>query len=379
MMRIPATALILGWALSIAPAASVADAGIDVDAGPSPVPVPVAVAPSEAQAKEGDAGPAEPVPEDLPTLAPDRAPTIELTVEPRQVSVGDLISWELKIRRRVGDRAHLSRSASFGDLEVQGKDASISDPDDDWVEETMTVNLIGFEPGRHEIPAQDITVVDIEGNLAKLKTDPVEVEVKSLIANEPEPDLKPDEGPGIDVYEEDYTLLYVLAVIGGIVVIALLTLLGRKLWSLRGPRPGPPPPPPRPAEEIALEKLEALRDSSYLDEGRHKIFHVILSEAFREYLGNRYRFHSLDRSTEELIAELRAIELERPLFNSILNLLNETDLVKFAKFIPGLEDSRKMLEEAFEVVDMTTPKVAPSAPEESGDEAREKKGDGDVG
>ncbi len=344
-----------------------ADAGPG-DAGVSPVPVSVAPAKTDQEpASEPDAGSKidkeeEPPP---PTLSPERMPTLKLSVEPTEVAVGDLIVWKAELRRRVGDRAHLSRTSSFGDLDLHGKDSQVSDPDDDWVTETMIVNLIAFEPGHHEIPAQTITVVDIEGNLAELRSDAVTVQVNSLIANEPEPEMKSDTGPGVVVLEEDYTLLYIGAVIGGIIVIALLTLLGRKLWSMRGPRQGPPPPPPRPAEEIALEKLEALKSSSYLDEGRHKVFHVTLSEAFREYLGNRYRFHSLDRSTEELLVDLRRSHLKKDLFNKVVNLLGETDLVKFAKFIPGLEDSNGMLDEAFHIVDVTTMKKAPAGEDDA--------------
>ena len=296
----------------------------------------------------------------LPPLTSDRMPTLEFSTEPVEVAVGDIVTWKAVIRRRVGDRVHLSRAASFGGFEIQGKDDMVGEASDDWLKETLIVNLISFEAGDMEIPTQRITVLDIDGRVAEMETEPVTVSVKSLIANEPEPQMKPDTGEGVPVYEDDYTLLYVLGALGVIIAIALLTLLGRKLWSMRRPRRGPPPPPPRPAEEIALEKLEAIRESSHLEEDRYKLFHVLLSEAFREYLGNRYRFHSLDRSTEELVMEMRKPALHPELFERIIELLAETDFVKFAKYIPGRQASLDMLEEAFSVVHITTPK--PSTP-----------------
>ena len=298
----------------------------------------------------------------LPPLPPDRMPTLEFSVEPVEVTLGDIVTWKTVIRRRVGDRIHLSRTASFSDFEIQSKDDTVGEATDDWLQETLIVNLISFEAGDIEIPSHRITVVDIEGRVAEIETEPVTVSVKSLIANEPEPKIKPDTGPGVPVYEDDYTLLYVLGALGAIIVIALLTLLGRKLWSMRRPRRGPPPPPPRPAEEIALEKLAAIRESSHLEEDRYKLFHVLLSEAFREYLGNRYRFHSLDRSTEELVIEMRKPTLHPELFERIIELLAQTDFVKFAKFIPGHQASLEMLEEAFAVVDVTTPKPSTPSP-----------------
>jgi hypothetical protein len=298
---------------------------------------------------------AEPDEEESPSLPPDRTPTVKLAVEPTEASIGDPIGWKAVVRRRVGDRVHLPAAADFGELEVHSRDRQVGEPEGDWVEETLEITLLAFDTGEHEIPPQKLTVVDIEGRIAEIETDGAAVEIASLIANEPEPQLKPDTGPGEKVYEKDYTLLYILAAIGGIVVIALLTLLARWLWGKRKPRPGPPPPPPRPAEEIALEKLEFLRGCDYLDQGRHKEYHVLLSETFREYLGNRYRFDSLELSTEEMRWQLRRLTLEPGLFDQMVELLEETDLVKFAKYVPASEESRRLLAEAFRLVEITTP------------------------
>jgi len=342
-------ALVLSLLAQTALAQDGGPAALDTDEAP---PKPPAKAGSPTTSDE----PAEPDEAKPPSLPADRTPTVKLVVEPREVSVGDPIAWKAVVRRRVGDRVHLPAAADFGELEVQNRDRSVTEPDHDWVEETLAITLLAFDTGEHEIPPQKLTVVDIEGRIAEIETEGATVNVTSLIANEPEPELKPDTGPGEKVFEKDYTLLYVLAVIGGIAVIALLTLLARWLWSKRKPRPGPPPPPPRPAEEIALEKLEFLRGCDYLEQDRHKEYHVLLSEAFREYLGNRYRFDSLELSTEEMRRQLRRLALESALFGQVVELLEETDLVKFAKHVPTADESRHLLSEAFRMVEITTPK-----------------------
>lgn len=293
-----------------------------------------------------------------PEVPKDRLPTLTLSVEPKEVSVGEVINWRLEIKHRIGDRVHLSSGASFGKLEARSKDVKKGETAGDWIEEVLEVQLIGFEPGEITIPAQKLTVVDIAGRLKEVETEQSSVTVKSQIANEPEPELKVDQGPGEKVFEKDYTLLWILGILAGAGAVALLTLLGRWLWSKRGPKPGPPPPPPRPAEEIALEKLKALRDSNLLVEGHVKEFHVRLSETIREYLGNRYRFDSLERSTEELVVELRRTAIGKGDFEVTVEFLEETDLVKFAKMIPTLEESRGLLDKSFEFVDKTTPKAA---------------------
>jgi hypothetical protein len=318
-------------------------------------------------AEAADAGappPAEVVPPpktDLTAIPADRRPTLKLTVTPRSAAVGDAIVWRAEIRRRAEDGVHLGSSTDFGAFEVQDKKVQVGEPEDGWVVEAMEVHLVPFESGALEIPAQGIAIVDAKGNVGTLATDPVAIEVKSLIANEPEPKLKPDTGPGERVFEKDYTPLWVLGGLGCAAALVALTLLGRWLWSKRRKRPGPPPPPPRPAEEIAIEKLEALQASAHLAEGRHKLFHILLSEAIREYLGNRYGFDSLERSTEELLVELKRRKLDRTMFNRMLDFLSETDLVKFAKYVPDVPESARLLGEAFALVRDTTPQPAPPA------------------
>jgi len=332
-----------------------ANAAADSDAGAPPIVVEAvdAGAPAEEPVE------IQPPKTDLSSIAADRRPMLKHSVSPESVAVGDAVVWRAEVRHRVEDKIHLGGSADFGKFEVQDKKIEVGEPDGGWVVETMEVRLVAFEVGALEIPAQGISVVDAAGNVGVLATEPYTVEVKSLIANEPEPKLKPDAGPGERVFEKDYTPLYVLGAIGCAGALVLLTLLGRWIWSKRRKRPGPPPPPPRPAEEIAIEKLEALKASAHLAEGRTKLFHILLSEAIREYLGNRYGFDSLERSTEELLVELRRRRLDRALFNRMLDFLSETDLVKFAKYVPDVAESARLLDEAFALVHDTTPQPAP--------------------
>jgi hypothetical protein len=314
---------------------------------------------AEPDAGIADGGSGEPG-EDAP-LPADRRPTVRLEVRPTEAHIGDVVTWTATVRHRSGDRVHLPAGADFGEFEVHGRSRETAAADGDWVEETLEVRLIAFETGTFAIPAQELTVVDDEGRIARVVADGAQLEIRSLTANEPEPELKPDTGPGERLFEEDYTLLWILGAVAAALLVALLTLLARWLLARRRPRQGPPPPPPRPPEEVALEKLEALGRSTLLAEGLHKEFHVLLSEALREYLGGRYGFYALESSTEEILAELARDRLPREavLFRRIRGLLTETDLVKFAKVVPAPEESRDLLEQTMAVVHATTPRPAP--------------------
>jgi hypothetical protein len=323
-----------------------------------------AAGPAPVRAGAPDGGPSDAgagSPEAGEALPADRQPTVRLEVGPREAFIGDAVTWTAVVRHRVGDRVHLPAGADFGSFEVLEKSRGTGPADGDWVEETLVVRLIAFEAGELVIPEQELTVVDVEGRIARLAAPETAVAIRSLIANEPEPALKPDTGPGERVFEEDYTLLWILGALAAALLVALLTLLARWLLARRRPRLAPSPPP-RPPEEIALEKLAALERSTLLAEGLHKEFHVLLSEALREYLGGRYGFYALESSTAEILAELARDRLPRgaALFSRIRGLLTETDLVKFAKAVPPVEDSRELLEQTVGIVHATTPRSSPA-------------------
>lgn len=315
-----------------------------------------------------------PVPADSalePGIPTERLPKLRLTVEPPEVAVGELLIWKLEIDRLADQRVHLPSGASFGDLEIHSREAGETVAAAGRVHETLEVRLIGFEPGQRAIPPLKLTVVDEQGRLGELEVEPAVVNIKSLIANEPEPQLQEDTGPGVDVYQEDYRLLYVGMAMLAALAVAGLTLLGRWLWARRKPKPAPPPPPPRPAEEIAREKLEALKRSDLLEKGEIKQFYILLSEALREYLGNRYGFDSLEMSTEELLGMARRLPVTTDDFHDLRGLLEETDLVKFAKYLPSLDTSRELLGRTGAFVERTTPRSAGpvSAPTGGGNHA----------
>ncbi|MBN2527968.1 MAG: hypothetical protein JXR76_16380 [Deltaproteobacteria bacterium] len=303
-------------------------------------------------------------------IAKEKMPDINVTVTPSKGAIGDLIEWKVEAKKKSpDDRVVLPSSFDFGKLEIQSRSVSGETTDEKAMTQVAGIGLISFETGEFDIPPQKLTVVDGKGNLSEVMTPAFKVTINSLIANEPEPALKVDEKDGEVVMVDDYTLLYVAIALCAIVVVVLLTLLVRKLLSMRKPKPEPPPPPPRPAHEIAFEKLNALKHSGYLDEDMHKTFHLKLSEAFREYLGNRYHFDALECSTREIIDALRGMNLKLELQREVVQLLEDTDLVKFAKYVPAKDESLKLLDEAFHMVDITCVQVGPKISDEKVDSA----------
>jgi hypothetical protein len=90
--------------------------------------------------------------------------------------------------------------------------------------------------------------------------------------------------------------------------------------------------PVRPPDEVAMEKLRALRAEGNFGREEYRPFNFAVAEIVRAYLGARYGFDSLELTTQELLAELvaKAPHLADP-NGEVVRFLSETDLVKFAK------------------------------------------------
>ena len=86
--------------------------------------------------------------------------------------------------------------------------------------------------------------------------------------------------------------------------------------------------------------MKRIEESGLLAKGLYREFYFRLSEIFRAYLERRYGIAALERTSIEIIKEFRALSLESLEEKEIQLLLDESDLVKFAKYPPTTEGAK---------------------------------------
>ena len=101
------------------------------------------------------------------------------------------------------------------------------------------------------------------------------------------------------IYTQNRAPLYASAVIGLGVLIGLIAVFWRRRKVDRG-RDGAGRAPPQPAHVVALEALDALERSGFLESGRHLDYHMRLSEILREFVGRRYEINAMEMTTTEI-------------------------------------------------------------------------------
>jgi hypothetical protein len=144
-----------------------------------------------------------------------------------------------------------------------------------------------------------------------------------------------------------------------------IILLGLTAWLLyrylknREPKPEPKKAPePVPFENPLLRLRDQLHtlsgENSPLKSCDFKEFYVLLGDAIREYFENVYDIDALEMTSGEIMKELREYPAEKEIITITRKVLNEADMVKFAKFEPDIPQANKALEVAFQFLEVVT-------------------------
>ena len=112
--------------------------------------------------------------------------------------------------------------------------------------------------------------------------------------------------------------------------------------------------PQIPAIITAREKMAQLKESNLWQSGKYKDYYTDLTGIAREYLEGQFNIDAIEMTSDEILDEVRKIQLDNIIFSKLQNTLITSDLVKFAKAIPSpaenenaFKDINSFIEESF--------------------------------
>lgn len=266
-------------------------------------------------------------------------------VDTAEIFIGDRVTYSIIVERDKNLRIEKpGEGLNLGMFEI--KEYNFSEPleKDNIITERYDFTISVFDTGKFTIPPFPIAYFpDSSSQYKIIEASAIDIYVKSLLSGEEAPELK-DIKPPID-FPFDFMFLY--AMIAIVLMIALAAFLGYRAWKAKKEKGYVfiPPPTPRPAHEIALEELQKLFASDILEKKQYKIFYSRLSEILRGYLEGRYFISALEETTWEIIQDLQKHVDEKQNL-SLRNILEESDLVKFAKHLPKDNDIENVKKES---------------------------------
>lgn len=287
---------------------------------------------------------------DWPVQAGDE--NVHLMLSTNRLQVGDILHARIDVRHPAGARVDIPSLDSEA-FTVNERDwENLADP-----EETpgsrYTYVIQVFEPGEFRLSTNAI-VIRAEGEEQTLDLPDLTFEVVSSL--ETGEDLLQDvKAP---LLWPDSTRKRLLPAF--LLILALALAAGLTAWFMRRKKTQEPIEPPIPAHEKALRALRALRSQGDLEAGRYEPFYVGLSTVVRTYLEDRFRLRAPEQTTEEFIREAsRNPALTQAQQGQVCGFLEQSDLVKFARFQPSYSEAEQALTAAEALVRQTAEGGAP--------------------
>lgn len=108
-----------------------------------------------------------------------------------------------------------------------------------------------------------------------------------------------------------------------------------------------------PAHIIALNILDKLLKDEAWKSSDKKTYYSELTGTVRSYLENRFDIHAMEKTTREIISDLKNATISDDDKAYLRKILREADMVKFAKFAPNDDDAFTYLQNSIDFVKRT--------------------------
>jgi hypothetical protein len=112
--------------------------------------------------------------------------------------------------------------------------------------------------------------------------------------------------------------------------------------------------------EIAIEELDRIERLDLPEDGNFKEHYTLVASAMRVYVQGMYLkdvspIDAIDMTTDEIVAVLKKSSLHYGHLRFVIDLLQESDLVKFAKYTPRVSQAYEASGQARYIVEITRP------------------------
>ena len=253
--------------------------------------------------------------------------TVKATVDKNRIFIGERIrlTLEADIPENEPIRFFIIDTIPHFELDKQRIDTSYTT---DGTFLKQVISITSFDSGHWTIPSLSL------GENIRTDTIPVDIVFSPMDSTQGYHDIKDiiDVKPAEE--KKKWWLWYAIGG-GALLIILLLVYFLRK----KKPVTGVAAPVIDPYEE-AMKQLDKLQREK-LDQ---KQYYSQLVDIFRLYIFRKKDIHSLQKTTDDLVIQLKGIPLAKDQFEKLSQALRLSDFVKFAKYVPSAEDDRNVFE-----------------------------------
>jgi hypothetical protein len=285
-----------------------------------------------------------------PSQAASSSVEVEVRAIPDQAKIGDEIRLYVQAQRpRKYSVLAPSRQTALEPFEIKKIERLPHTGDKNRVCDTFVITLTVFTLGDLEIPSFPVRYQDGSGHANRVMTEAVRVKIFSVGKKAGEKDkMRPIKGP------VSVGLLGVWSGMAAGIIAVLSIFLAIKVF-LRLRRIFVDPESLKPPHERVLLELGRLKKKRLVEQDKVKEHYSELSDILRRYLERQFGILALEQTTVEVLKVVKEKNFEPSVVAKIQDVLEKTDLVKFARFIPARNLADDWVKAVTEIVAVTRP------------------------
>lgn len=287
----------------------------------------------------------------LPISAQSSQVELEMNVEPETIHVGDPFTITLSATYPHDHFVIFPQvEPNWGEFEVRGQtSAPTLDNGDGTLTSSIQIEATLFSIGEIPTPELSVAIRKPDGEVINRPVSPIYVSVASVLPDDDQDlkDIKPQAelpvplDPISAIQERDNVVIAALA--GGIALAALAIYLWSRMQAPAHLVPGSP-------AEIALRELDRIASSGLDSDTDFKERYTLVSDCLRSYLWGQFDIPAPELTTHQTVRSIESSEVSPSQTDDLTRMLDECDLVKFARFLPDEEDANRVIERARDFV-----------------------------
>lgn len=119
-----------------------------------------------------------------------------------------------------------------------------------------------------------------------------------------------------------------------------------------------------PPHVVALQALDKIKSEKKYQRGLEKQYYTELTDALRNYIEKRYYIHAMEQTSDETLEAVHNFVEDETTYNNLKQILKLSDLVKFAKYKPLIDENDLTLMNAYLFIEKTKEETPPPVSEE---------------
>jgi len=288
-----------------------------------------------------------------PSAASGASISVKSELDRASITIGEPVQYSVTTKHGPSIQILSSIPAPSSDIFKIKKIEDIREVDGDGtILEGKKFTLTTFRLGEYILDAVKIEYREKGADIQSIETNRLFLKVKSVMGDEEQTDIRAIKS----VLSIPKNLWLPLGAGLGILLLIAALLIIKRLR--KGPAIEAPAERVLSAEEDALLHLTQLFESDLLGRGRIKEYYLKYSEVLRIYLERRFKIQAVESTTQEIQRYLKEELADKSLRSLINEVLEFSDLAKFAKLKPEVQEINEMNHKAREIIELAKPREA---------------------